>query len=499
MTESMSRQARLQRQTRRPAPGRWAVVAAVVVVVAGLALVDRVVAAPTPAPAPSSADGVPVAPVGSYSSSALCTGGAACPDGLAGTTIYLTNTSPVDVHAVMTSQVAPGTGSGAASTGTPAAPVQRDLVVPARGQAAVNPGAGLAAGDLATSFAFDGGGVGVNQVVSGAGGWSTSPCASATSPSWYFAGGTTTAGNALTLDLFNPTSTPSVVDVSFLTPSGVLVPSTYQGIDVPAGGLVSENVGDFVQGQDEIGTVVAAQSGGVVAAELQQWSSGATGGIGLRLGSPSPSTVWRFAQTTNTGTGTTTFHLANPGSTPAVATFAIGLPLARVVPVQVTVAPQSVATFVASASHRVPTQTPYAVTVSSTAAIVVSRSVQAPPGSPPPVWGAMAGTTTTAVHWLVPAPGVPNAPGTPGATVQSLGVSDPGGVPARVVVTVAGTGTPVAVFTVAPGSVAVLGGGTVGGLRAFEVRSSQPVVVEEDSGPSVAAGVVSSTGMPFTS
>jgi hypothetical protein len=47
--------------------------------------------------------------------------------------------------------------------------------------------------------------------------------------------------------------------------------------------------------------------------------------------------------------------------------------------------------------------------------------------------------------------------------------------------------------------VAVLGGGTVGGLRAFEVRSSQPVVVEEDSGPSVAAGVVSSTGMPFTS
>jgi hypothetical protein len=473
------------------------VVAGVVLIVVAVAVVDRVVAVPVAAPAPSAADGVPIAAASSFSASALCAGGAAGPDGLAGTTDFLTNTSPVAVRAVMTSQVAPGTGTGGASSGTPGAPTQRDLVVPALGQAAVNPGAGLPAGDLATSFAFDGGGVAVNQVVSGPDGWSTAPCASQTGASWYFAGGGTTDGDTLSLALYNPSSTPGVVDVSFLTPSGVVVPSTYQGIALGAGQLVVENVGDFVQNQAEIGTVVSAQSGSLVAGELQQVSSGATGGVALELGAPSPATTWHFAQTTDPNDGSTTFHLANPGTTPAVATISIGLPMATVVPVQVTVAPQSSASFVASANHRVPAQTPYALTVRSTAAIVVSRSVGVASSATPPVWGASSGTTTVATHWLVPAPGVPGAPGTPGATVQSLGVDDPGGTPARVVVTVAGSGARVATFTVAAGSVAVLGPSTVGGLHAFDVASTQPVAVEEDSAPTGAAGVVSSTGMSF--
>jgi len=498
MTESMSRRARQQRRPRRPVPGRLVALAGVLLAVVGLGVVNNAVATPTAAPAPWPADGVPIAPAGSFSSSAFCVGGAAGPDGLAGTTLYLTNTSSEAVHGVMTSQVAPGTGSGATSSGTPGAPTTRTVVVPADGQAAVNPGAGLATGDLATWFAFDGGGVAVNQVVSGADGWSTAPCASQTSASWYLAGGSTANGNTLTLDLYNPSSAPSVVDVTFLTPSGVITPADYQGLSVPAGQLVAENIGDFVQGQGDIATEVTAQSGQVVAAQLQQWAGGKTGGIGLSLGSPVTSTAWYFAQSTNTG-GAVTFHLANPGSSPVIATLSFGFPVAKAVPVMLSIPPQSVATYVTS-SGRLPGQTPFSTVVRSNGALVVSRTVEARSGaSTPPKWGGSRGATTLATRWLVPAPGVSGAPGTSGATVDSLAVSDPGPLAARVVVTEAVTGKQVAVFTVAPASLVVLGPSTISGLRAFGVTSSVPVTVEEDSGPTGAPGVVSSTGMSFPS
>ena len=54
-----------------------------------------------------------------------------------------------------------------------------------------------------------------------------------------------------------------------------------------------------------------------------------------------------------------------------------------------------------------------------------------------------------------------------------------------------------AVFTVAPGRLVVLGPKLVGGLPASRSGPSVPVNVEEDSRPGGSAGVVSSTGFPF--
>jgi hypothetical protein len=45
----------------------------------------------------------------------------------------------------------------------------------------------------------------------------------------------------------------------------------------------------------------------------------------------------------------------------------------------------------------------------------------------------------------------------------------------------------------------VLDSKLVSGLQTFDVSSTQPVTVEEDDGPTGAVGIVSSTGMPFTS
>jgi hypothetical protein len=301
----------------------------------------------------------------------------------------------------------------------------------------------------------------------------------------------------LTLNLFNPAASEASVNISFITESGLITPQAYQGLTIPAGRMVTENVGDFVQNASDIATLVTAQSGALVSTEFQQWSSGATGGVSLRLGAPALSTTWRFAQTTTTLGSTVNFYLANPTNAPVTATIALGLASGSVVPRSLVLGPLSISVFAASGAPGVPQQVPYSVTISSSAPIVAGRSVHAPNGATPPVWGSTSGTVTVADRWLVPGPGVANAPGTPNATIESLAVANPGPVAAKVTVAVLGGARPVAMFTLAPNEVVVLGSKQVGGLSVLSVSSSQPVNVEEDSGPSGAPGVVSSTGFPF--
>ena len=409
------------------------------------------------------ADGVAVAPVGSYSSSVFC---AAATGTAAATTIYLTNATRTPVAGVMSSVGPAGTGGSA--------PTVRRRERAAPQQRWPSTAEGLPPGSNASSIVFSGGGVVASQAVSGPNGWSTAPCASRVASEWSFAGGATTTGNALALALYNPAATEAVVNVSFITDNGYETPQGYQGLVVPPGQLVEENVGDFVQNASTIATLVVAQAGGVVSSEFQQWSSGATGGVSLRLGSPQLSTTWRLAQTTALSQSVVDLYLANPGPTPATATIILGLSSGSVVPHRVVVPPVSMVAFAASGTAGLPQQTPYALTVASTAPIVVGRSVQAPPGSTPPVFGSSSATTAVATRWLVPAPGIPSTPATANAAVSSLAVANPGSVPTRVVVSVLGASRPVARFTVAANGVAVLGSSQVGGLSALTVASSRP-------------------------
>jgi len=465
---------------------RWAAVLAVAAVVAVVAVVDAVVATPVAAPAPGTADGVAVPPGGASSSSAFCAAGTGT---AAATTIYLTNSTAAPVTGVMTS-FTPAPSSGTAPT------TRRTVLVPARGSAAVNPSQGLPPGDTASTFVFDGGGVVANQVVAGPTGWSTAPCASAISSEWAFAGGSTTGGNDMTLSLVNPAATAAVVDVTFLTARGMIGPQAYQGLVVPPGQLVTENVATYVQNASNIATFVTAQSGAVVSDLFQQWSSGAASGLSLQLGAPALSTQWQFAQTTSAPGSTVTFTLANPGSAPVDATLSVGLASGSVVPQHVTVAPASTDVFTASNTPGMPRQVPFSLQVDADGPIVVGRSVENSASTTAPAWGASMGTVTKSTRWLVPAPGVPLAPGTANASIASLAVADPGTVPARVVVQALAGVKPRLVFTVAPGRIMILGPTQVGGLAVLTVSSSVPVVVEEDSGPSAAPGVISSTGFP---
>lgn len=472
---------------------RLAIVAIVLAVVVGAALIDQTVG-PSPSPAaPSALSASTVPSAAATASSWYCAGGTTGFGAQANTTIYVTNTGTGTVAGAVSTTV--NTGKASVST-------RQTISVPARSTIAVNPEILAPMGYGASTLTFAGGAIGVSQVAAGSDGWTTAPCASATSANWYFASGATTPGNQLVLALYNPTSTEAVANVSFDTDAGVLTPQLYQGLVVPAGQTVVENVGDYVQSRPTIATVVSAQSGQIVADQLQLVSTTGKTGLALTLGAPRVAPHWYFSQTTNpTAAGSSvSFMLSNPGPTAEKAVVAVGLSQGTVAPVTVAIPAKSIVPFVATTANRIPHQVPYSVAISSIggSGLVVSREVAAPNGSPQPGFGTLLGTAQTTQHWLVPAPGAGSAPGAAGASMASLAVSNSGSVSARVTVApLGGTAAQSKVLLVMPHSLLVLAQAPVGGLTTLDVRSNVPVAVEADNVPSGATGVVSSIGLPF--
>ena len=467
---------------RRPTRSRIVVLGGLVAVIAGVGAASAVWP-PLPAvPAPV-ATATEAPPASAISSSWFCAGGTVGPGSGARPVIFLANPTDRAVDGAITTVVAGATSAGA----------RRDLVVPAGGVLAVDPGAGTSgSGTAATTVVLAGGGVVADQVVSGPAGWSMTPCASSTSSTWYLAGGATTGGNDLSLTLFNPTASPAVVGLSFDTPGGLVVPQPYQGIVIPPRALAVEHIGDYVQNQPDITTIVDASSGQVVADALQQRSSAAGTGLSLLLGAPATSTGWSMAATTDVHGGTVAVHVANPGAVPVTATITAGLAEASITPVVVTVPPQSAVVFRPTSTPRFPPATPYSLTVAGSGPLVVTRTVGAPGGAP--AWGDLRATPRAAARWVVPAPGVPGAPVVANAARDELAIADTGTSPATVRVTTM-AGAVVATVHVPAGSLAVLRDRQVTGLSWLVVDADVPVVVSADAVPSGAPGVVATAGI----
>jgi hypothetical protein len=379
------------------------------------------------------------------------------------------------------------------------------LTVPTDGQISVGADQLGSTGLIAAAVVLDGGGVAVSESVQSPLGWSMAPCSQTTAGAWYFAHGATAQGGGLILSLFNPTASDAVVNIALVSATaGFLAPAAYQGIDVPAGSLVTENIGDHAPDDDAIATEVTTLSGAVVASELESSGKPGDGGLSLTLGSPAPAPQWVFPQSTGLTGATVAFHVLNPTDQPAVVSVAVGLSQgAAAEPLTMHVPAQSLATLVSENETRIPPSGPYALTFTSTgtgtgtgtgkgrvARIVVSRSVIAPAGVPPPVpeIGDVVGVPGGSRRWLVGSV-VP-----PGSAAWALAVVDLGGKAATVrILTPRGRAIPgQAVRHVDPRSPLVVGPnpGPQFGTAPFEVVASQPVAVELDALPVAEPGVV---------
>ncbi len=351
----------------------------------------------------------------------------------------------------------------------------------------------------------------VSQTVANSLGWSQAPCQSTTSAQWYFAGGSTAAADQLWVSLLNPTSTPVVVDLSFVTPSGIVHPINYQGIVLPAGQVAVENVTTEVQQTSTISTVVATRTGRVVASELQELvgPGGTSGGLSLVPGAMAPQSHWAIPQAQEVAGGSSQVDVFNPGAATETVTVRVQLPSGPLAPLTDKILPGTTWSLITSAQTRIPDNETYATSVDATGGpgVVVGRTSGLPNSATPPPQAGMAvavdglSTQSPTGEWVVPPPGTSDSPAVSGAAPDYLALFNTTTASERY--TAAATGASgnhvVATGALAAGASVVVDGSALAaaGFDPIIVRASGPMAVSEDAGPSAGVGVVSMPGIPL--
>jgi Family of unknown function (DUF5719) len=475
---------------------RWRVAALVVLVVAGVGIAVAVRGAPAPvaaAPTPGALVGAPDA----ESSAWYCTG-QSTPGGASPGFLVLTNTTARPVTADITA-----TSDSGATAKTTAAVAAHGVATPAV--------PALASGSwVSETVITSGGGVAVTQTVKGALGWSQAPCQTTTSAQWYFAGGSTAAANTLSISLLNPTSTPVVVDLSFVTSAGMVHPINYQGIVLQPGQVAAENVASEVQEINTVSTIVSARTGRVVASEVQGMvGAGATsGGLALVPGVATPQARWAIPQAQEVTGGNSEVDVFNPGQSTEAVTVRFGLPSGPLAPLTDKVLPGTTWVIPTSSETRLPASETYTTTIDATGGpgVVVGRTVNIPGSSVSPQDGmavAVDGLSTMSPsgEWVVPPPGTADDPAVSGVAPAYLALlnSSAGPESYRAFATTSSGMHVLATGTLAAGSVEIVSGSPLAavGLNPILVHSSGPMAVSEDLGPSAGVGVVSMPGIPL--
>ncbi|HEX3333388.1 MAG TPA: DUF5719 family protein [Acidimicrobiales bacterium] len=466
----------------------------VLVVIAG---VSAAVATRGSAPASAGSSAAQVALVSApdaESSAWYCTGPTTS-SGSAPGSLVLTNSTGKPVSASITAVSDAGAVVHAA-VGVPA-----DSVV---SPSLASPSSGSWQADTVT---VAGGGVAVSQSVHDSAAWGTAPCQSSTAASWYFAGGTTSGPDLLFVSLLNPTSTPVVVDLSFITPGGTVHPVNYQGVVLPPGQVVVENVSAEVQNTATVSTVVTARTGRVVAAELQVFAGSSTG-LSVVPGVAQPSSHWAIPQSVETSGGTSEIDVFNPGTTPESVRVHLRLTSGPLAPLSEEVGPGTTWAIATSKETRIPAGVPYSAIVDASggAGVVVSRTVLAPGSATSPQAGLAPGIagpsqTSPTGEWLVPPPGTSANPAFGGAAPRSLAVSNTSGAAENVRVYAVSSPRQrlVASGTLQPGFFEIVTAAALSaaGFDPIVVRADRSVGVSEDLAPSGSLGVVTMPGLPL--
>ena len=290
---------------------RLPIVVAVAVAIAAAVVIDR--GGPDgSATARASADPVPSIPsADALSVSWYCAEGSATVEGRADETIIVANVGDEEAEATVS-----------VLAGGDQRPVRERVQVPARGQVELQlaeltqveeelgPNATLLGpGVVVEAF---GGQVVVEHIIRRGGDLAMGPCSRTASPEWYFAGGTTIRGTEMMLALFNPFGDDAIVDITYLTDTGVQTPEPAKAVVVPRQSRVAVLVHEHVRRQPEVATLVRARTGRVVAEQSLAFD-GSEGPLGLTLslGTTAPARSWSLPFGMMTEGRTHTVALAN--------------------------------------------------------------------------------------------------------------------------------------------------------------------------------------------
>ena len=471
---------------------RWRVVALVVIVIGGVGVVVATHGAATPQSLATTAS--QVSSPDAESSAWYCSGQGTAANAASGQ-ILLTNTTGRAVAGNVTTVTDTGSAVRTAVAIPPHSVEAPTLLAPQSGSW------------VSEIVTLAGGGVAATQFVQGPSGWSVAPCQSATSAAWYFPGGTTSSGAGLAISLLNPTTTPVVVDLSFVTPSGVIHPINYQGVVLQPGQLVVKDVESEVQNESTVSTVVSARTGRFVAAQLQLFPA-PEAGLSLVTGLARPEPHWVIPQSQETQGGSSEIDVLNPGTTSESVTVQLRLPSGALSPLSATVAPDSTWVLVTSGQTRIPVGASYSADIKASGGpgVVVGRTVRAPASATAPQSGLAGGidglsTTSPTAQWVVAPPGTSTAPPVSGAAPQYLALTNTSGADegySADALSPSGE-RPLASGTLMAHATLLVSGSALAaaGLDQIVVRAGGPMAVSEDAAPSGAVGVVTIPGLPL--
>lgn len=469
---------------------RWPVLIVVAAVVVGIAVGLGVGGSTNPSPAQATPASLVSAP-DAESSAWYCTG-QTTPSGAASGFLVLANTNTQAVSANITTV----TDTGAA--------VSAAVSVPAQSVLAPSLPAPSSGSFQAQTVNLEGGGVSASQAVHGPSGWSIVPCQSSTSANWYFASGSTAGSDNLYVSLLNPTSSPVVVDLAFVTPTGVVHPVNYQGIVIDPGATTAKDVTSEVQNTPLVSTVVTARTGRVVASEVQTYA-GPRAGLSVMPGASQPESSWAIPLAQETpGGGDSEIDVFNPGTTPETVTVHLRLASGPLAPLTDTVPPRATWALATSHETRIPAGVGYSAEIDATGGpgVAVSRAVVAPATATAPQAGvvsAVDGLTgaTPASEWILPPPGTAASPAVSGVARDALSILNVGDESETFHAYAVGPGARRLLVSgaLAPGRSALVAGSavTATGFDPVVVSSDGPMAVSEDFTPSGGVGVV---GMP---
>lgn len=140
------------------------------------------------------------------------------------------------------------------------------------------------------------------------------PCASAPSPTWYFAGGPTTTDTTQYMAFLNPFPNDVVFSATFQTPTRVRQPNELQARTVPAQSVVVIEVGDFVAPEAVVATTIQTVGDGQIVVERLFVLDGsiAPAGAALEAAVASPQERWTAPAGRIHADGDSTLTVFNP-------------------------------------------------------------------------------------------------------------------------------------------------------------------------------------------
>ena len=292
----------------------------------------------------------------------------------------------------------------------------------------------LAQGPVAAVVDLDTGQATAEVVVAGPQEMEVVPCASAASDRWFFADGSTARDATLSLSLFNPFPEDAIADLSFTTEQGRAVPADFQGIVVPARGLVVRDIGEHVRRRESIATTMSVRTGRLVAAQTLVRTAPGRAGVSITLGSPAPSPVWYFPDGLVADGVGERYSLANPGRREARVLVELGLEEGEAEPFELIVPPLGRIALALNQESRVPKGVAHSTTVRSLNGepVVALRTVEAVAPSPRSGRADTLGARRPATRWAFAAGGtseqsdewvVVQNPGTNPASVSFTGLA----------------------------------------------------------------------------